>query len=244
MSQYDVFPRRNLPGNAEQWGRAIEDAVRTLGRRTDNQELASDGQNRAAAGQLGVVGRQIDRINETVDRLNATVTRLDSTVNRLDTTVDRLDATVNTLNTTVTELQNRKTLSTSPAALSVSGNATVPPLPSATRNFSFTAPNVRRAATLIVSATFSNSNNAHTARAFVEILFQGVVILRWDGAVPGTLSSPPGWAETMSVARSITVPSGTNPAFTIRMYRLGFTSTSTTLTMENISASLQYGDQV
>ena len=144
----------------------------------------------------------------------------------------------------ISELTNRKTLTVTPADLSVTGKATVTPLPSATRVFAFPATDVNRSGLLIVSATFVNSNNAHTARAFVEVLQGSTVIMRWDGAVPNATSSPAGWAETMSVARAISVTSGSNETFTIRMSRLGFTSTSTTLTMENINATILYGDRI
>lgn len=155
-----------------------------------------------------------------------------------------LSRQIEELNGQVTELTARRTMSVTPADLSVTGNATITPLPSATRTFDFPAPDDSRAGVLLVSATFTNSNNTQTARAFVEILFQSQVILRWDGAVPNNASAPAGWTESMSVARSITIPSGTAPVFTIRVSRLGFTTTTTTITMNNISATLQYGDKV
>lgn len=226
----DVFPRRNLPAASEPWGRKHDDVVRSLGRRVSNLELSAQGNNRANAGQLGVIGRQLETIALQQDQLASQQLQLSSQQTLLQSQV--------------TELQNRKTVTASPANLSVSGNATTPPLPVATRTFTLPAPNVGRAALITISANFSNSNNSHTARAFVELLYGSSVIARWDGAVPNSLSAPPGWAETMTLSRALTIPSGSNPGFSLRLTRLGFTSTATTITMSNISVNLQYGDPV
>lgn len=143
----------------------------------------------------------------------------------------------------ISELTNRKTLTVTPANLSVTGNATILPLPSATRVFSFPAPDVSRSGLLVVSAVFTSSNT-QTARAFVE-LFQGsTVIMRWDGAVPNNASAPAGWAESMSVARAVNITAGSDESFTLKITRLGYTTTASTITMENINATMLYGDRI
>lgn len=233
----DVFPRRNLPNAAEPWGRKHDDVVRAHGRRITNLELSTQGNNRANAGQLGVIGRQLETLSLQQDQLSAQQ-------GQLSTQQDQLSDQQTLLQSQVTELQNRKTVTASPANLSVSGSATIPPLPVATRTFTLPAPNVRRAALITVNANLTNSNNNHTARAFVELLYGSTVISRWDGAVPNSLSAPSGWADTLTISRALTIPSGSNPSFSLRLTRLGFTSTATTITMSSIAVNLQYSDPV
>lgn len=64
MSVRDVFPRRNLPGDAEQWGRTVEDRIES-GEDSDVQlEQRINNMGRATAGQLSVMSRQITELFE------------------------------------------------------------------------------------------------------------------------------------------------------------------------------------
>lgn len=65
MASSDVFPRRNLPGDAEPWGRAIEGRVVGTEKALEsaNQFLAAD--NRAFASQAALLSAQINRIAES-----------------------------------------------------------------------------------------------------------------------------------------------------------------------------------
>lgn len=58
-----VFPQSNLPGEAVQWGRALQSAVEQT--RSSVETLRQDflSNNRSLAGQLGVVGRQIEELS-------------------------------------------------------------------------------------------------------------------------------------------------------------------------------------
>lgn len=72
----DVFPRRNLPADAEPWGRKQDDVTRSQGRRITALELASQSNNRSNAGQLGVIGRQLDALEAQQVEITNTVAAL------------------------------------------------------------------------------------------------------------------------------------------------------------------------
>lgn len=67
----DVFPRRNLPGDAEQWGRDVEGRVVDLstGQEILGQQLQS--QNRNTASNLAVMAAQIQTLGEQQEALEA-----------------------------------------------------------------------------------------------------------------------------------------------------------------------------
>lgn len=80
----DVFPRRNLNPDSEEWGRQVEEMTRENSHRISSLELSLSGNNRSTASQMGVVGRSIESIRAQVDELasrsNATVTAPDVSV--------------------------------------------------------------------------------------------------------------------------------------------------------------------
>lgn len=67
MNPYDVFPRRDLPFEAEPWGREVEERVIGL----ENAVLSSDqsitGENRTSAASLGVLARQLSTLSVVVE---------------------------------------------------------------------------------------------------------------------------------------------------------------------------------
>lgn len=145
----------------------------------------------------------------------------------------------------VTELRARGMHYVSPANLAVTGNATTAPFPVGTRNWTFPAPQGGgRRGLLNVSWVYTNSNNSFVASAFSQILQDGVIIWSSNGgvAVPYPVSSPGPWPMSESVSLAVSVPSG-GSTFSLRMYRVGTQSTSTTLTAANIAASISYGDK-
>ena len=62
MNPFDVFPRRNLPPESEEWGRFVEDRIYEL----ENQEEAGSqtlqGLNRTSAASLQTLSRQLDNL--------------------------------------------------------------------------------------------------------------------------------------------------------------------------------------
>jgi len=67
----DVFPARNLPGEAEKWGRSIEEEVKKL---REQQEITNQlllGQNRGSASSLANLGDQLTTALGTQDQINA-----------------------------------------------------------------------------------------------------------------------------------------------------------------------------
>lgn len=214
----DVFPRRNLPAASEPWGRKVDDVVRSHTRKLQNLELASQGNNRANAGQLGVIGRQLESLADQQDLLSATVEELDA----------------------------RRMIFTTAANLSVTGNATTAPFPSATRNFTLDAPLLgRRRGLFSASWTYSNSGgSSNIVSAFSEILQDSVVIWSSMGgvSVPYVASSPGSWPVSETVSLPVSVPEG-GSLFQLRIHRVGFNTTTTTLTASGLSATLDYGDR-
>lgn len=67
----DVFPRRNLPNEAEQWGRDVE--IRLSHAKTRSEALGqfSRGQNRNTASSLEALSRSLQRIPEIVPLVSA-----------------------------------------------------------------------------------------------------------------------------------------------------------------------------
>lgn len=64
MNPKDVFPRRNLPNDAEPWGREVETRIRNIEYELFNQELDLTGLNRSSASQSSSLARQIRRLQE------------------------------------------------------------------------------------------------------------------------------------------------------------------------------------
>ena len=68
----DVFPARNLPGEAEKWGRSVEEEVKKLREQQEITNQLLSGQNRGSASSLANIGDQIGDINAILGRLITT----------------------------------------------------------------------------------------------------------------------------------------------------------------------------
>ncbi len=65
----DVYPPRDLPGRADDWGRRVEGVAEDLYKaQVQLRQTVNNGQ-RATAGQLALLSRQIDRISESQEDL-------------------------------------------------------------------------------------------------------------------------------------------------------------------------------
>jgi hypothetical protein len=62
MAVDDVYPRRNLPGSAEEWGRTVESEVKDAQRSIIQISQDVQGQNRSTAASLEAIARQLDAI--------------------------------------------------------------------------------------------------------------------------------------------------------------------------------------
>lgn len=60
----DVFPRRNLPPLAEQWGREVENRVVSSEGAIESLQQGLSGQNRNTASSLAVIAQQIQSIQD------------------------------------------------------------------------------------------------------------------------------------------------------------------------------------
>lgn len=67
----DVFPRRNLPGDAEQWGREVEKRVAAVDSTLESVQQSVQGQNRNTASSLSVIAAQIEKIEQTQAQIQA-----------------------------------------------------------------------------------------------------------------------------------------------------------------------------
>ncbi len=144
---------------------------------------------------------------------------------------------------TLAELGARMSETIQPGDLTVTGNATTNPFPTASRALAFPAPQGgRRAAVLTFSGMLTNSGSGSDAvTAFVEVVHAGTRVWTGEANVPRMTSAPAGWSEQVAGAVTIRVPSGASPALSIRLHRVGFTGTITTLALSEIVATLTYG---
>lgn len=213
-----AYPQRNLPGRAEDWGRAVEAQQGILSKEVRQVNQAWENSARATGGQLAVIASQIDTVTAQQDLLSATVEELDA----------------------------RRMIFTTAANLSVTGNATTTPFPSATRDFILDAPILgRRRGLFSASWTYSNSGGGSTiVSAFSEILQDSVVIWSSKGgvSVPYMASSPGTWPVSETVSLPVSVPAE-GSLFQLRIHRVGSSTTTTTLTASGLSATLDYGDR-
>lgn len=64
MNPKDVFPRRNLPGNAEEWGRTVESRIREMEYAALTNKQSASGLNRTTAAGLGELSRQVAELED------------------------------------------------------------------------------------------------------------------------------------------------------------------------------------
>lgn len=204
-----VYPPRNLPGLAEDWGRAAEARDNILAKEQVQLSQTVNNALRATGGQLAVISQQVDL-----------------------------------LGVTVSDLSNRRSYTASVPPVSQTNNTTVNPT-FTSQTFTLPAPDVARSAIVGFSGRLTNSGGvANSVRAFVQLSYSGTPRARGDYAVPQSLSAPAGWEETPNFFFFSAIPAGADPEFTVSISRLGFSSEVTTLTLDNMTAFIQYGDPV
>lgn len=59
----EVFPPRNLPGRAEEWGRSVEGWITSLEKSTTQTSQKQGNWGRGSAGRLAVLSRNIDEVS-------------------------------------------------------------------------------------------------------------------------------------------------------------------------------------
>ncbi len=80
MNPGDVFPRRNLPGEAEEWGRKVEDRIRGLEVLSQGQQTNLQSENRSSASSLQELSRQILKLRANQEALDAALRAVPRTV--------------------------------------------------------------------------------------------------------------------------------------------------------------------
>ena len=101
MNVYDVFPRRNLPVEAEEWGRETEQRIMQLENAVLGANDAIAGQNRTQASTLQAIAGQLETVAAVYDSL-------EDNVNGLDIQVQRVNELYNHLPKAVQASGNRK----------------------------------------------------------------------------------------------------------------------------------------
>lgn len=127
----DVFPRRNLPGEAEEWGRRMEEVTRDLYKTQVQTQQALRNEGRATGGQLAVISKQIDAVYRQQEELllgRRTYTQSVSDVSLVATTPGLYPVFTRSFNLEPPYLSPRSTtmsVSANFARTSATGNMTV-----------------------------------------------------------------------------------------------------------------------
>lgn len=69
-----IFPPRNLPIDAINWGREVENVINDNSRRLDSVELNQRNNNKGNSSTMGLLGQQLAKIQAQVDLLTAIAT--------------------------------------------------------------------------------------------------------------------------------------------------------------------------
>jgi hypothetical protein len=79
-----AYPQRNLPGRAEDWGRAVEAQQRILSKEVRQVNQAWENSARATGGQLAVIASQIDTVTAQQDELAGQQASLEDLLARVE----------------------------------------------------------------------------------------------------------------------------------------------------------------
>lgn len=76
MNLFDTFPRRNLPREAEEWGRSVEGKIYELENEAVSGKQSVDGLNRNTAATLQDLAKQLSLLDEQVQRIDSLFNQL------------------------------------------------------------------------------------------------------------------------------------------------------------------------
>lgn len=201
------FPRRNLGGEAEPWGRAVENHLQKLESTLGQVGQNTNNQGRSTGSQLAVLSRQAEALQSQTE-----------------------------------ELAQRGVFQMSGPEVSVTGSATTAPFPTASGSVLLPGRGANRAC-LVVAASAWSESPATSAACYLEVLSGGQVIGRANMSA-GNRLYPAGWGNGQSnLAFSVVIPAN-GLSLTFRITRIGFTSGSSTWTMQSPTISIYYGDKV
>lgn len=222
MPRGDVFPRRNLPNEAEQWGRAHDARIVEAEASLDRIEQSVQGLNRSTASSLTSIARQIEtiqeqqaEIKEAQDELNARKTYSASGSNFTTSVVNSVQTGSPRANISFTLAESRTVLFT--ATASQSSFAIMPPG--------------------IGSSILRNSIELRVdeLNAAVNSSSQG---LQFTTSAPGVYTSSSG---SLQLSRTLTLPAGAHTADLVpSIYITGESGAST---ISTIALSVQVLDR-
>lgn len=186
--------------------------------------------NRNLPGTSQNWGRQLESINRGLDREYQQVSQRIS--NGLRTSSSQIASISNQISTIFT----RTTQFVTPANLSVTGNNSS--IPSASRTFSFSAPDRDYWADVELYGRWSPTGGAGNQNLFAKITYQGSNVSRMTSDSRDTAMTGSGTDMKFYGRQTVLIPQGVTPTFTLTIYRVGFTSTTTTETLRNLEAFL------
>lgn len=224
-----VYPPRNLPGTAENWGRAVEARDNILSTDVTAQSQKLDNALRATGGQLAVMSSQIDSIVTQQATLLAQQATLQAQQGEL---LARASVTI--------PLSNLSVTTNPPPSTPGSSNWN-----SGDRTFNPPAPTPgARYVDISVSGGITGSNTGGSQPVAHLVLLNGtdtVDSLQQNVPAAGAAGYPPVWNTRFRLAADQLLPLTPN-TFTLRLY-VGayFSGGSTTINLRGITATVRYG---
>lgn len=204
----DVYPRRDLPGTADVWGRKVEEKQISLEVSTEINSQAIQAQNRNTASSLAVIGSQIQALTDAQALIQAQQAQIIANQEALTATTAFLS--------TQTVSQSRSTLD----QYSGSNSGTTWLSFDGTYDCSVSV-TTGSAGRLLIQASANLLSGGLTSILAIEIV--GVTGPDWPGAYSTYVSTT--GATTSGASRIITVGLSANTTYTVRTRR-GMAGTS------------------
>lgn len=230
MSDTFVYPPRNLPGRAEDWGRAVEARDKLAAKELTQAVQRMDNGLRATSGQLAVIAEQINTVTAQQEILSAQQA---------------------TLSTTVSDLQSRSTSSTAPSDLTLIRGASSGESGPATRAVAFPAPVGGRRNAIVVGSgsvawtgTSTGTGIGDSVTVGLEFRQAGTRVWYDNTSASSAQMFTFMGSNTFNLVVPLQVPSG-GSSYDLRMW-VGATSSGGQVNrgarLENMNFSIIYGD--
>lgn len=170
------MPTRNLPPQAEPWGRAVDNQLATISRTNDKQAQDTGNALSAINGTLTRLGEQVSEIRTIADALVVQQATLEAQQEQLQTQQTTLSNQQAQLTQTVTELQTVVAGMIRPTSQqSTSGGFVITGSIAANDSISFTVPNgYTRAVVIAMSGVTAQNTSATSGFVYNQILVNGL----------------------------------------------------------------------
>lgn len=180
------MPTRNLPPQAEPWGRAVDNQLATISRTNDKQAQDTGNALSAINGTLTRLGEQVSEIRTIADTLVAQQATLEAQQSVLSETVASLEVAVNGMLKPVTYYDDTTGFDITPDYQTVlTANLTVPP-------------GYSQALVYGVSVASGSNDNDIAAYLQLRIVIQGIF-----GGGSSNQGKPVSWTQTTAAASKL-----------------------------------------